>query len=409
MDLCLFQLFCINGQMFDTSKKRRRINRRKKRKEKTIWIYSLILAVGTAVPVFFLPVLAERFKDVSTKPAADFIKYSTQNHIDKKQTFALVEEVQTGDTSVKEHFELVQLQTVNYKKEVAEMEERRNLPVKESVSDLKQSLDEKMVTTGDEYYVQVSSWKNYEYAEKILLKIKKHYPDVNIVEQDGFYKVRIPGITTKKQAAIISKKIEKQFNLKPLLVLKAHNTSLADAVRTFIGTSYTKIDCYGLVVRGLINQGVQYYGQNGLREKLENLAERDGRPNNAYLTGEGLVEKGGIKLFSKSMRRISNTRERADETYSEIMQYLQEGFVLSFSTPTRGHTGIVSRQGDDWTYINSGVIDNQIHPGSVSERVGEEFLHAEIQNWLDIASRNKEPLTITLGQLDLNQLKALDG
>jgi len=81
-----------------------------------------------------------------------------------------------------------------------------------------------------------------------------------------------------------------------------------------------------------MNQGVQYHGHGGLREKLENLALLDGLPNNAYLTGEGLVEKAGTKIFSNSIRRISNTLEEADKIYSEITPYLREGLILSFST-----------------------------------------------------------------------------
>jgi hypothetical protein len=89
--------------------------------------------------------------------------------------------------------------------------------------------------------------------------------------------------------------------------------------------------------------------------------------------------------------------------------FLSEGLILSFSTPTRGHTGIVSRQGEDWTYINSGLIDNQVSPGRVSERVGEEFLKKEIKNWFVLAADRKEPLTVTLGHLDKDQLQDIGG
>jgi hypothetical protein len=213
---------------------------------------------------------------------------------------------------------------------------------------------------------------------------------------------------SKKEGTIISENIEGKINMKPLLVLKTNDHSLADAVRPFIGTSYAEINCYGLIVRGLMNQGVQYHGHGGLREKLENLALLDGLPNNAYLNGEGLVEKAGTKIFTNSIQRITNTAEETDKIYSELTQYLREGLILSFSTTTRGHTGIVSRREDDWTYINSGLIDNQISSSEVSERVGEEFLKAEIKNWVVLASSRNEPLTVTLGKIDENQLQAFD-
>lgn len=182
-----------------------------------------------------------------------------------------------------------------------------------------------------------------------------------------------------------------------------HHESLAEAVKPYIGTPYNKIDCYGLVVRGLQNQGVQYKGHGGIRERLEAMAVRNGLPGNAYFNGEGLVEKAGTRVFSKSLHNISNAREKTEELYSEITPYLQEGCILSFSTTTRGHTGIVSRQGGEWTYINSGVIDNQVFPVRISKGVGEEFLKAELDNWVVHAAHKKEPLTVTIGHVDQNQ------
>jgi hypothetical protein len=182
-----------------------------------------------------------------------------------------------------------------------------------------------------------------------------------------------------------------------------HHASLADAVKPYIGTPYNQIDCYGLVVRGLMDQGVKYNGHDGLREKLEHLAARDGRPSNAYFSGEGLVEQAGIKVYSKSIQSIPNPRGKTDEIYSEIVPYLREGMILSFSTPTRGHTGVVSRQGDNWTYINSGVIDNAVSPGRVSKGVGEEILKEEINNWCVLAAGRREPLIVTIGQVGGNK------
>ena len=101
----------------------------------------------------------------------------------------------------------------------------RNFPIKEAtkekekVADLKQSLTKEGETGNDEYYVQVGSWKNSKYVKEIFIKIKKHYPNANLVMQNNVYKVRISGVMSKKQGTIISKDIEKKFNLKPILVL----------------------------------------------------------------------------------------------------------------------------------------------------------------------------------------------
>lgn len=177
-------------------------------------------------------------------------------------------------------------------------------------------------------------------------------------------------------------------------------SSLADAVKPFIGTAYSEMDCYGLVVKGLMKQGVQYHGHGGLKEKLVNMASLMGLPSNAYLNGEGLVDKAGTRLFSKSILEIPNPTEQTEEIYSQIAPYLGIGHILSFSTPTRGHTGVISREGSEWTYINSGIIDNEISPGSVTKRVGEEFLKAEIKNWLTLAASGNEPLMVTLGRIE---------
>jgi len=184
---------------------------------------------------------------------------------------------------------------------------------------------------------------------------------------------------------------------------KIHYGTLADAVKPYIGTPYKKIDCYGLIVRGLQNQGIQYSGHGGIREKLEALAVRNGLPENAYFSGEGLVEKAGRKVYSKALTHVSGSGEKADEIYSEMLPFLREGFILSFSTPSQGHTGIVARQGEEWTYINSGIIDNQVSPLNLSKGVGEEFLKAELNNWLVLAAKNKEPLTVTLGHIEKHQ------
>ncbi|MEW6602267.1 MAG: hypothetical protein AB1499_14945 [Nitrospirota bacterium] len=211
-----------------------------------------------------------------------------------------------------------------------------------------------------------------------------------------------PDHSNTRSAKIITQKPEAANN-------GNNYVSLADAVKPYIGTPYNQIDCYGLIVRGLTNQGIQYNGTGGLREKLEELAISEGRPGNAYFNGEGLVERTGIKVYSKSIDHISNTREKTDEIYSEMEPYLKEGMILSFSTPTRGHTGVVSRRSDEWTYINSGVIDHEVSSGRVSKRVGEEILKAEINNWCVLAAGRHEPLIVTVGHVDGNKLNNYRG
>ncbi len=383
----------------DRQRARRRIKQRKKRRLQGIWLYLPLGMLCAAATVWIFLLLGHDSADGSRKPAADVLRADVKYPIGNNPSDAEGEEAHAGDTQGKESPAQEGLRISGPSEEEAQRYEGKYV------------MDEESTAGDDEYYVQVGSWRNYEYAEEIVSALKEYYPGAYLAAQNGFFKGRIPGVLTKERGTVIARDIEKKFSMKPLIVLRTpavtYDTAatLDDAVRPFIGTSYRQIDCYGLIVRGLTNQGVQYHGYGGLKEYLENLAVSSGRPLNAYLTGEGLVEAVGTQVFSKSLQSVSNPRESADEVYAEITPHLQEGLILSFSTPTRGHTGIVSRQEADWTYINSGLIDNQIFPGKVSKRVGEEFLKSEIVNWLAMAARRMESLVITLGRIDGRSLR----
>ena len=88
--------------------------------------------------------------------------------------------------------------------------------------------------------------------------------------------------------------------------------------------------------------------------------------------------------------------------------HLEKGNILSFSTETRGHTGIVSNKNGTWTYINSGVIDNPVNKNTTPKGVGEEKLDKEIENWFRLAFKRNESLVITLGKLNQNKLAAYE-
>ena len=83
--------------------------------------------------------------------------------------------------------------------------------------------------------------------------------------------------------------------------------------------------------------------------------------------------------------------------------------AITFSTPSRGHTGIISRKNGRWTYVNSGLIDHQIDAGRVSRRVGEEVLEDEIRNWFSLARNRNESLKISVGLLEEEKLRGQAG
>ncbi len=187
---------------------------------------------------------------------------------------------------------------------------------------------------------------------------------------------------------------------------KADN--LSTAVRQFIGTPYSKIDCYGLVVKGLQNIGIQYQGKTGLYRHLTNMAKTRGLPANAYLTGEGLVAAAGSKILYETFPVVKKPDLTAQQTLEKMSDLLERGQILSFSTPTRGHTGIISRQPDgQWTFINSGRMDHPVTPAQTDKEVGEEALLAELTNWFRLAKRRQESLTVTLGSIDPDKIRSL--
>ncbi len=185
------------------------------------------------------------------------------------------------------------------------------------------------------------------------------------------------------------------------------SSRLANAVKPYFGRSYDEINCYGLVVRGLRRMGIKYSGSGGIRDRLVRLATEKGLPANSFFNGEGLIEATGKKIFSRTFQRVGNAEREADRLFRDITGKLQKGDILSFSTESNGHTGIISSQGNQWTFINSGDLDNTVsshhHP---AKGVGEENLRAEIKNWLEKAHAERQSLLVTLGRLQEEKLRA---
>lgn len=175
---------------------------------------------------------------------------------------------------------------------------------------------------------------------------------------------------------------------------------LSEAVQGYKGISYDKINCYELLVKGLHNLDIAYSGKNGLFAKLTNMAIEKGLAPNAYLNGEGIVKAAGSTILSRNYSKILNWRDKAGTLMEEIEPLLGSGQILSFSTEKRGHTGIVARKDNQWTFINSGRMDNSVDQETIPRGVGEEVLNEEICNWFRTAQENGETLSVTLGQLD---------
>ena len=188
----------------------------------------------------------------------------------------------------------------------------------------------------------------------------------------------------------------------------AFSENLVKSVAHFVGSPYEQIDCFELLVRGLNKMGINYTGRGGLYDQLVKMALARGLPENAYLNGEGLIKASGTQVYFKLMPRIDDAAAQADKIYKEMEPLLNKGFVLSFSTQTRGHTGIVSQKDQLWTYINSGYMDHNLGGTRDPRGVGEEVLADEIKNWVTMAAKSKQPLKITLGRLDAQKLLGIE-
>lgn len=182
------------------------------------------------------------------------------------------------------------------------------------------------------------------------------------------------------------------------------SVSLHEAVREFMGKDYSKIDCYELVVNGLKKLGVKYGGRGGLGNHLIDKAVGEGRKQNHYLTGEGLVQATGQSVYNKRILNVNNPISQAKSAMNEMENVLKEGQILSFSTRTRGHTGVISKRNGVWTFINSGYMDNNIAGKNGKKQVGEEILSKELENWFKLAGKKRDGLMITLGNIDLMKL-----
>jgi len=185
--------------------------------------------------------------------------------------------------------------------------------------------------------------------------------------------------------------------------------SLAAVLSQHIGTPYERLDCYELVVEGLKEMGVRYGGKGGLQTHLIHAAVEKGLPMNAYLTGNGLIEASSTTVFDRTITGRDGAQRRAAEIWKDLEPRLEQGLIVSFSTGDKGHTGVVSRYNDTWTFLNSGDIDNDVRSTVRRKGVGEEDLKSEISNWLRRARQSGDPLRIALGRLDRGKLASFKG
>lgn len=181
---------------------------------------------------------------------------------------------------------------------------------------------------------------------------------------------------------------------------------LVDVVKSYIGKPYSEMNCYEMVVEGLKTMGIRYRGVGGLAERLKEMAVQKGVAPHTYFNGEGLIKASGASVYSKTLLSVKDSKIQTEKIMKELESLLEKGMLLSFSTTSRGHTGVISKKDQMWTFINSGWMDHNIENGIRRKAVGEETLGDEIGNWLKLAASRKEPLQITVGHFQKKQLEA---
>lgn len=199
-------------------------------------------------------------------------------------------------------------------------------------------------------------------------------------------------------------KVEKTDLIAPQEPVNMGDDRLTTSVRRFLGKKYSQMDCYELLVGGLKGMGIQYQGKGGLENHLKEKAVNRGFARNHYLNGEGIVAATGKKLYEKRIFKIHNADLEADKAILEMAPILKDGQILSFSTRTNGHTGVISMVDNVWTFINSGKMDNNLSGINGKMGVGEETLKEEIRNWFRLAQRHGDGLILSIGSMDVEKL-----
>ncbi|MBU2620704.1 MAG: hypothetical protein KKD92_00095 [Proteobacteria bacterium] len=153
-------------------------------------------------------------------------------------------------------------------------------------------------------------------------------------------------------------------------------------------------DCYEFLAGILEDNGIAYYGSNGIGNALIDQARSLGLTLNSFLTGEGITRLLCDNPVKINIPRVTNTS--FDKIWNKIEPHLKKGAILSFSSQPFGHTGIIDRKNGQWVYINSSGVpyDRKTY------RVIEEDLKHEIRGRLQQADRQETFLGITLGSVD---------
>ena len=177
---------------------------------------------------------------------------------------------------------------------------------------------------------------------------------------------------------------------------QAPSDSVKNAMLQNLRNRFKNRDCLEFVANLLEDNGIAYYGKQGLANRLIGQARTQGKKLNAYLTGEGLTRELSNQPVSLTLKR-GHVRS-FDNVWQQIRPHIKAGSILSFSSKSFGHTGLVDQIDDQWVYFNSsGKIGKP-----ETYQIKAENLELEIKSWFQRAKRQDTFLNITIGSIDSN-------
>lgn len=166
-------------------------------KKKVIDFNKPALILGTQIPP---PVQVPDEEQVV--PAADINKADDTNKEIIEELIAAPHQIQSADT-------VNSADTIDKSASFAETDIAPSSEKTETSKDM---------PGANNYSIQIGAWKNINYALKALDKLKPHYPDIYMIKEGRFNKVRIPGTMSKKDGELLLKELNDKFNIKPVLV-----------------------------------------------------------------------------------------------------------------------------------------------------------------------------------------------
>nr|MBF0221855.1 hypothetical protein [Desulfobulbaceae bacterium] len=183
---------------------------------------------------------------------------------------------------------------------------------------------------------------------------------------------------------------------------------LVSSAKQMIGRPSNEVDNYKLLLNGLKEQGIEYEGEKGLKENLGQLASLMWLNESTFHNVKGIVKIAGDTIYTKTIEKNATQEQMADFTH-KMTRYLENGQIVTLSTPSIDQSGIVSNRQKEWTLINSNTMQNKINYFTGSAKmVHEAPLNQRIADLHTTASANNEDLTVTVSKLEENVLRNID-